>query len=507
MAKINTKILRVETSVAKPVELQIFRGEQVDLELHFVAYGSPINLERPETAGTGFYWQTEDMGDHWWYEEGVSYFPFDEDKREQGIVDFVWDSALDTGAAKYRWFINVNRDDPADSSYRAFGTIEMLGSPANASITPLPVPPIPIDCSDYTWLNAPWIENTSGSVSAINIGFNSYDVPVDNDSTNGTVGEKLDNLDEGKLPAQYDDSTDSWEVPNIACYGDAYIDVLAADTVRAISLGSLDPDSDPLDVPAAAYSGDAVARTSDLAGKLDAADGEAEGLKVVGPTDGRWFYIGDAGFDDDGLYANDGSNDRTKWDIAHGKGDTTFAIRADLAPAYDDEEEHTYEVNQLVTHGQYNNVYRCKVAHTSDEWVAANWELVTIADVFDLKLDKTDVPEVPVLSVNGQTGTVVLSAASVSALPATPYTQQGYTNTWQLPQNATIIPNGLLNIKASNVIVPSIRSADDSNALLVPNGQGDDWVARRSDIPAVSAEVWSFTMQGGTTVTKSVAVY
>lgn len=146
MPNINTKKLRIETSVARPNVIQIFRGENVPIELHFVNYGQTINL-------TGYtveaYYQSPNMGQNWYKDETHLTVSGD-------TVTWTWTPDIDPGAERYRWFVRVYGGD-ANDSYKAFGDIEMLASPAHNEIQPLPVPPIPIDCSKYEWLNAPWL--------------------------------------------------------------------------------------------------------------------------------------------------------------------------------------------------------------------------------------------------------------------------------------------------------------------------------------------------------------
>ena len=163
MAKINTKIIKVETSVARPVDLQIFRGENVPIELHFVNYRQVIDL-------TGYsveaYYQSPDMGDSWYKDQAAGHLVVDESGE---FVTWFWTPDIDAGADKYKWFVRVYKSDDEDDSYRAFGTIEMLASPAHNQIQPLPVPPIPIDCSKYEWLNYPWLDDSAGSVRGYNL--------------------------------------------------------------------------------------------------------------------------------------------------------------------------------------------------------------------------------------------------------------------------------------------------------------------------------------------------
>ena len=110
----------------------------------------------------------------------------------------------------------------------------------------------------------------------------------------------------------------------------------------------------------------------------------------------------------------------------------------------------------------------------------------------------------------------VLSVPAISAddtiataggtLPATPYTQGGATNTWQLPQGASIIPDTLLNITASNIVTTTIRGTDNGYALVVPDAQtNNDAVARLSDLPAT--ETWTFTLSDNSTVNKVVSAH
>lgn len=147
MVTINTKIIRVETSLARPNDIQIFRGENVPVELHFANYGNGINL-------TGYsaeaYYQSPDMGDSWYKDETAGHLVIDGSGE---FVTWLWTPDIDAGADKYRWFVRVYKD--GDDSYRAFGQIEMLGSP---SLNPgvVPIPSVILDFDKYTVLNAPY---------------------------------------------------------------------------------------------------------------------------------------------------------------------------------------------------------------------------------------------------------------------------------------------------------------------------------------------------------------
>lgn len=127
MNDINKQIFTIDTSVARPHDFQIFRGETVGVECRFNNYIEPLDLTGMTAT---LYWRSPDMaasGDSWYSgDASVS----------ANKATFTWVPSADAGADEYEWYLKVAGDG---ASYRAFGLIEMLGSPStNPSIGPTP---------------------------------------------------------------------------------------------------------------------------------------------------------------------------------------------------------------------------------------------------------------------------------------------------------------------------------------------------------------------------------
>lgn len=129
MPTVNKQILTFDTSIARPRNFQIFRGETVIVECALTNYINPIDLTGMTASA---YWRSKAMAEEssdLWYNGTVEIV--------NGKVVWTWDTSNDDGSDGYEWFIKVTGS--GNLSYRAFGHIEMLGSPStNPSIGPTP---------------------------------------------------------------------------------------------------------------------------------------------------------------------------------------------------------------------------------------------------------------------------------------------------------------------------------------------------------------------------------
>ena len=137
MDNFNKKIFSIDTSVARPNGFQLFRGETMDVVCNIGNYTNPVNLDG---ATASAYWRSKDMA------SGNSWYTGPVDVSGSSAI-WHWTDENDSGANMYDWFIRISDSD--DSSYRAFGVLEMLGSPAgNPSAVPIPTTVLNFD--DYT---------------------------------------------------------------------------------------------------------------------------------------------------------------------------------------------------------------------------------------------------------------------------------------------------------------------------------------------------------------------
>ena len=109
----------------------------------------------------------------------------------------------------------------------------------------------------------------------------------------------------------------------------------------------------------------------------------------------------------------------------------------------------------------------------------------------------SDIPTVPVQSVNGKTGAVVLGASDVGALPADT----------AIPSKTSDLTNnsGFVNAAgaASAAPVQSVNGQTGAVNLTIPSTAADVGAMDASDY---TSETWTFTLFDNTTVTKKVVV-
>ena len=197
MRRVNTKILKIETSVARPNDIQIFRGESVPVEIHLANYGVGVDVA---DFSAEFYYQSPDMGDHW-YKADAGHLTIDP---QDNTITFIWADDLDAGADRYTWFLRAY-DGTGDDTYRTFGHIEMLGSP---SLNPgvVPIPTVILDFDEYEVLHAPYYTKAETD-EAIAEAISGIPVPVyPVTSVNGKTGAVVLSADDvGAATEQYVD--------------------------------------------------------------------------------------------------------------------------------------------------------------------------------------------------------------------------------------------------------------------------------------------------------------
>ena len=113
-----------------PHNLDIWRGESINLMPRFFSYGAPWSISTSATVT--LYWSTNNFATAPWATNGTIL------ATDTGRVSVSWSPACDAGAATYQYFIGVS--EPAGLLYRARGTIRMQTSPGFVpSTAPVPV--------------------------------------------------------------------------------------------------------------------------------------------------------------------------------------------------------------------------------------------------------------------------------------------------------------------------------------------------------------------------------
>jgi hypothetical protein len=113
-----------------PHNLDIWRGESLDLRPRFLSYGTAWNISTSATVT--LYWSTNNFATAPWATNGTVL------ATDTGRVSVTWSPACDAGAATYQYFVGVS--EPSGLIYRARGTIRMQASPGFVPTTaPLPV--------------------------------------------------------------------------------------------------------------------------------------------------------------------------------------------------------------------------------------------------------------------------------------------------------------------------------------------------------------------------------
>ncbi len=378
MATINTKIIRVETSVARPADIQIFRGEMVPIELRLTNYGQRLDL-------TGYtaeaYYQSPDMGDSWYKDDTAGHLVIDESGE---YVTWLWTPDIDAGADKYKWFVRVYKD--GDDSYRAFGQIEMLGSP---SLNPgvVPIPKVVLDFSKYDVVNAPYYtkEETDDAIEDAISEIPEPDYPVT--SVNGKTGAvTLTASDVGALP-------NSYTAPVTSVNGKTGIVTLTASDVGAQT---------PLTFDNAPTANSSNPVTSDgINTAITVNDSFSEWTFTATPSTGisniSAFY----------------SEMESCWIVS-----ATLTIDGQSIPAAVPTDNYDPDTLSLTATFQGQETWVVSGTRELVARIIGNQISKPLQPAGDYAL-KSDIPTPPVTSVNSKTGAVVLTASDVGALPST----------------------------------------------------------------------------------------
>lgn len=116
---INKQLFIVDTSMARPISFQILRGETVQITCRFRDHLDPIVVAGMTATA---YWHSGEMAPTSWYSSNAVTLESD-----KAVWNWVPDFGAD-GAKEYEWYIKVT-DSATNISYRAFGSIQMVGSP------------------------------------------------------------------------------------------------------------------------------------------------------------------------------------------------------------------------------------------------------------------------------------------------------------------------------------------------------------------------------------------
>ena len=139
------------SATIKPIALECYAGETLDLSLQLAFGGAPLST--PSAAAT-IYWQTNGMSGAWWQTNLAC--------SATGLVSGQWQPALPFGRVWF--FVGV---ESAGLNYRIAGQCAVLQSPGGSPSTAvLPPPGGTLNLGDYTIIGSPWI-TSSDSAAAI----------------------------------------------------------------------------------------------------------------------------------------------------------------------------------------------------------------------------------------------------------------------------------------------------------------------------------------------------
>ena len=143
---------QVESSRVQIEPIEAFRGEQIDLQASFNAYGSPLEL--PSSASYSLYWQTNGMGSAYWVTNATL--------AASNLLSAAFLPEFAPAAPLVRGFIGS-----PDSSYRAAFTIRFRDAPG-ATPNVLPLPTQTLDFAKITVSNPPYYskDETDAKISA-----------------------------------------------------------------------------------------------------------------------------------------------------------------------------------------------------------------------------------------------------------------------------------------------------------------------------------------------------
>lgn len=200
---------------------------------------------------------------------------------------------------------------------------------------------------------------------------------------------------------------------------------------------------------------------------------------------------------------------------------TNYATKNEVNNSFNDARSYTDEQIEALSSTYETKQHATDTYQTKSDAVAdlafVNGKINNVAtDLSTNYATKSEIPQVPVQSVNGHTGDVVLSASDVSALQCE---VGNYGNIVYIPeQRDTLESNGIqyqfegnLGTKGwmtalSGVYTPCLRRYGGYNAIAIPEGNASGNVmALTSDLP--STELWTFVLSDDTTITKNVCIY
>ena len=138
------------SATIKPIALESYAGETLDLSVQLASGGSP--LATPSASAT-IYWQTNGMANAWW-QTNMSC-------SASGLVTGAWSPGLPSGRVWF--FVGV---ESSGLNYRIAGQCSILPSPGGAPSTAvLPPPGGTLNLGDYTIIGAPWITSADSAAA------------------------------------------------------------------------------------------------------------------------------------------------------------------------------------------------------------------------------------------------------------------------------------------------------------------------------------------------------
>ena len=138
------------SATIKPVYLEAYAGETLDLSMQLASGGAPLST--PSAAAT-IYWQTNGMSNAWWQTNLAC--------SASGLVSGAWSPSLPSG--KVWFFVGL---ESSGLNYRISGQCAILQSPGSSPSTAvLPPPGGTLNLGDYTIIGAPWITSADSAAA------------------------------------------------------------------------------------------------------------------------------------------------------------------------------------------------------------------------------------------------------------------------------------------------------------------------------------------------------
>lgn len=211
---------------------------------------------------------------------------------------------------------------------------------------------------------------------------------------------------------------------------------------------------------------------------------------------------------------------------------TNYATKSEMNDSFNNARYYTDEQIEALSSTYETKQHASDTYQTKSDAVAdlafVNGKINNVAtDLSTNYATKSEIPQVPVQSVNGHTGDVVLSASDVSALPCevdnTGYYIPSRQDWFQLSSNISYGFNGGIfsegdigtyKINGGSIYAKYLRR-DVRNSegfdtfgqpIEIPTGPvGGSVMALTSDLP--QTETWTFVLSDDTTITKQVCIY